>query len=105
MKYPKLVFDASFDERAQFEAKSRGYLSNVYAQQSDGSMYPVVFYDCIRLAQDLEYEVSTGRMCVADTGMIILPEVTLECMKIAVKKLTDEGYFKQCRPTRGLGHE
>ena len=95
--YPKLTFDTPFDERAQMEAKARGYLSNVYVQQSDGTIFPVVFYDCIRLSQDLEYEVSTGRMCVAEIGMIILPEVTLDNILIAVRKLTVEGYFQLAR--------
>ena len=97
--YPKLSFDSPFDERAQFEAKSRGYLSNVYVRQRDGSKCSVVFYDCVRLAQDLEYEVSTGRMCVAEIRMIILPEVTLDYMRIAVSKLTAEGFFKQPQTT------
>jgi hypothetical protein len=102
--YPMLIFDTPFDERAQMEAKARGYLSNTYVQQSDGSRFPVVFYDCVRLAQDLEYEVSVGRMCVADIGMIVLPEVTLDKMRIAVSRLTAEGYFQQALPSgKGRG--
>ena len=97
-EYPKLIFESPFDERAQFEAKSRGYLSHVVVQQSDGSKYPLVFYDSVRLIQDLEYEVSTGRMCIAEIGMIVIPEVTSEYMLIAVKNLTDEGFFKLLRP-------
>lgn len=97
-EYPLLVFESPFDERAQYEAKARGYLSHAMVQQSDGTTYPVVFYDTVRLAQDLEYEVSIGKMCVADVGMIVLPDVTLENMRIAVNKLTDEGYFKGLKP-------
>jgi hypothetical protein len=99
-EYPKLLFDTPFDERAQFEAEARGYLSNVYVQQSDGATYAVVFYDCVRLAQDLEYEVSAGRSCVADAGMIVLPEVTLEHMRTAVGRLSEEGFFDHFRPIR-----
>lgn len=97
-EYPMLIFNSPFDENAQYEARARGYLSHVIVQQSDGTRYPVVFYDAGRLAQDLEYEVSVGRMCIADVGMIVLPEVTLENMRIAVKKLTAEGYFKGLMP-------
>jgi len=95
---PILIFEIPFDERAQFEAKSRGYLSHVKVQLSDGSLYPVVFYDCVRLAQDLEYEVSIGRMCLADVGMVILAEVTLQNMNIAVKRLLDIGFFNGLKP-------
>jgi hypothetical protein len=91
-KDPVLAFDFPFDERTQLEAKARGYSGHVKVRLG-GRTYSVVFYDCVRLAQDLEYEVSTGRMCVADPGMIVLSEVTLENMETAVKALADEDYF------------
>jgi hypothetical protein len=99
-EHPQLIFGTPFDERAQFEARSKGYLSDVLVKQADGSTYSVVFYDCTRLAQDLEYEVSTGRMCVADLGMIVLPEVTVANMKAAIERLAKEGYFDGLRPTK-----
>ncbi len=95
---PTLRFEFPFDERAQLEAHSRGYLSNVKVQQPDGSVYPVFFYDCIRLAQDLEYEVSVGRICLAEVGMIIVPEITLENMTLAVNRLTEIGFFSSFKP-------
>jgi hypothetical protein len=95
---PRLIFGTPFDDRAQFEARSAGYLSDVLVELRDGATYAVVFYDCARLAQDLEYEVSTGRMCVADLGMIVLPEVTLANMRAAVERLTAEGYFNGLKP-------
>ncbi len=97
-EYPKLVFQDPFDEREQFEAASRGYLSTALVQQEDGTTYSVSFYDCVRLGQDLEYEVSAGRMWLADPGMIVLPEVTLENMSTAIRKLAVEGYFNSLRP-------
>jgi len=101
-EYPVLLFETPFDERSQFEASSKGYLSGVSVQQQNGNTYPVVFYDCVRLEQDLEYEVSSGRMCVADPGMIVVPEVTLENMLIAIKKLDIEGYFNSLQPVPRL---
>jgi hypothetical protein len=96
-----LVFQSPFDDRAQFEAKARGYLSHVLVEMSDGRRYPVVFYDCVRLAQDLEAEVAEGRACVADAGMIVLPEVSLEHMRAAVQQLVGEGFFERLVPERG----
>lgn len=98
-EYPRLTFDSPLDERLQFEVRARGYLSNVLVELRNDTRYTVVFYDCARLAQDLEYEVSTGRMCVADVGMIVLPEVTLDNMRAAVKRLAEEGYFDGLKPT------
>lgn len=95
---PTLIFEHGFDERKQAEARARGYQSHVYVQFADGSRYRVVFYDCVRLQQDLEYEVSSGTMCVADPGMIVLPEVTLENILKAVQKLARDGYFPNFRP-------
>ena len=99
---PILIFEFPFDERAQFEAKSRGYLSHVRVQHSPGRTYSVVFYDGVRLAQDLEYEASSGWMCVAEPGLIILPEVTLENIRIAVKKLLAEGFFESLRSVEDM---
>jgi hypothetical protein len=96
---PELIFVPPLDERGLFEAQSRGYLGHAAVRYPDGATYQVTFYDCTRLAQDLEYEVSTGRMCVADIGMIVIPEVTLSNMQIAVTKLSAEGYFESLRPT------
>jgi hypothetical protein len=95
----RLIFDPSFDDRSLFEAEERGYLSHVKVDV-DGDVYPVTFYDCGRLAQDLEYEVSAGRMCVAEVGMIVLPAVTLVNMQIAVDWLSKVRYFDSLRPVQ-----
>jgi hypothetical protein len=96
--FPKLLFEYEFGERERFEAKARGYLSHVVVEHSDGSRYSVVFYDCVRLQQDLEDEVSAGRMCVADPGMIVVSEVTPENIRTAVDRLAAEGFFGKLRP-------
>ena len=96
--YPQIFGASEFDERAQAEAEARGYLSHVFVKQADGSLYAVVFYDCVRLAQDLEYEVSIGRMCIADPGLIVVPAVTLANVVTAVGKLSKEGFFANFIP-------
>ncbi|MEZ4362800.1 MAG: hypothetical protein R3B48_21595 [Kofleriaceae bacterium] len=70
-------------------------------EDARGKLYPVVFYDCVRLAQDLEYEVSVGRMCIAEPGLSVLPAVTLANMELAVHKLEDEGVFANLVPSQG----
>ncbi len=58
---PQLYFEYGFNERDQFEALSRGYLSHVQVRFSNGAAYAVHFYDCTRLQQDLEEELKLGR--------------------------------------------
>jgi hypothetical protein len=105
VKYPQIFGSSKFDERAQAEAEARGYLSHIFVKQADGKLYPVVFYDCVRLAQDLEYEISTGRMCIADPGLIVVPAVTLANVVTAVEKLSQEGFFMNFIPLSDPPHD
>lgn len=97
-EFPKLIFDTPFDERSQFEAKAKGYLGCAKVMLENGNKYPVIFYDNTRLGQDLEYEVSSGCGFIADLGMIVLAEVTIENMSKAVRTLAKEGYFQGLTP-------
>jgi hypothetical protein len=94
---PKLSFQFPFDERAAFEAHARGYLSHAFVELEDGACCPVVFYDPIRLQQDLEVESSEGRAFIAEPGMVVVSEVTLENMTNAVECLFKQGYFNSFR--------
>ncbi len=88
-----LLFDYDFDERAQYQAHARGYLSHVRVQLTDGRRYSVIFYDHVRLGQDLEEEVKLGNGFVADPGMIVLDELTLGKMQRTVNRLELEKFF------------
>jgi len=96
-----LLFDYDFDERAQDEATARGYLSHVRVQLANGKIYPVIFYDHVRLGQDLEEEVNQGTEFVADPGMIILNEVTLTNMQRAIDRLELGRFFQSFVPVSG----
>jgi hypothetical protein len=84
--FPKLVFKYPFDE-------ARGYLSYAVVELNDEARYPVVFYDPIRLQDDLEVEISEGRPFIAEPGMIVVPEVTLARMQDAIDRLFRSGFF------------
>ncbi len=58
--FPRLVFKYPFDEAAAYDAEARGYLAYSSVELSNGTRYPVVFYDPVRLQQDLEVEVVEG---------------------------------------------
>jgi hypothetical protein len=94
---PKLVFQHPFDEAAAYEAEVRGYLGYAAVELSDGTRYPVVFYDPVRLQQDLEVEAGEGRAFIAEPGMIVIPEVTLGRMQDAIERLFQNGFFDSLR--------
>jgi len=94
----KLVFVGAFSEREAVEAQDRGYLSHVLAEIDGVRLYPVVFYDPVRLQQDLEESARHGRAFVADPGLIVLPDITLEAMRAAVQRLAQEGFFERLVP-------
>jgi hypothetical protein len=94
VRFSKFCFDEEYDERAAFEARARGYLGGVWVELSDGRRHRVVFWDVVRLTQDLEVEAQSGRPFIAEQGMIVLTEVTLENMTAAVHVLIEDGFFE-----------
>jgi hypothetical protein len=94
----RIVFQFPFDDRAAAEAAARGFLSNVVVELTSGVRYPVVFYDPVRLSQDLEDDASRGLPFMAEPGLIIVPEVKLEIITTAVRELAKRGYFGHLKP-------
>ena len=90
---PRLTFAREFSEKDAFEAQSRGYLSHVMVELDEGRLYPLFFYNVVRLQQDLEESIKHGRPFVADPGMIVVEEITREAMQHAVDQLSREGFF------------
>jgi len=95
---PELIFEGDFDEREEMECRDRGYRSHVSVELASGEQFPVVFYDAVRLQQDLTVEVSSGTPFIAEPGLIVLPEVTRKNMEVAVCRLAEEGFFDSLRP-------
>jgi len=93
----KLMFVIPFCDRQAFEAHGRGYLSHVCVDV-EGQLYPVFFYDPIRLSQDLQTNDENGRPFLADAGMIVVSEITLETMQNAIQHLYVEGFFNRFVP-------
>ncbi len=60
----------------------------------------MVFYDPVRLSQDLEEDAKFGHPCIAEPGMIVIPEITMERMNQAVAILVAEGYFSNLQPMK-----
>lgn len=89
----KLCFDYEFSTQIAAETAIRGYWGHAHVELANGTKHPVVFYDAVRLAQDLEEEASQGRPFIAENGLIVLESITLENMESAVSTLVKEGFF------------
>jgi len=94
-----LEFEGGFCDRDEQEARDAGYRGGVTVSLGPGRRYSVTFYDPVRLAQDLATEKSAGAACIAEPGMIVVPEVTKENMRMAVEQLVGEGFFETLKPT------
>jgi hypothetical protein len=97
MTGPVVIFPASYDSRSEFETPSRGYLSDVIVQLDDGSRYQLFFIDPVRLEQTLTDDMKEGRNYYAEPGLIVLPEVNTESIKLAVEGLWKDGYFQKIK--------
>lgn len=96
----RLTFTYTFGEREAFEAEARGYCGYAVAELADGAAIPVVFYDAVRLRQDLETMTEHGRPFIAEPCLIVVASVTLENMELAIERLAEEGFFEPFRNLR-----
>lgn len=85
-------FPPDFDERAEFEMPSKGYLAGGIVETPDGK-YPVTFFDPVRLAQDLELTGEHGFAVVAEPGLIVIPEVTRDAIAGTIEELIRQRFF------------
>lgn len=92
----RVVFPEGFDERAAFEAPSKGWLS-AQVEMKDGRSYAVYFTDPARLQQDLDENAQLGKPYLAEPGLIVLPQVTVEAVQDTVRALCVQGFFDHLR--------
>ena len=88
----KIIFEGGLNDREKFEMEARGYRSHVTFQWQNKE-YSVVFYDPIRLGQDIEDE-----HVIAEHGLIIVKSVTEETICKAIDQLIRDNYFIGLKP-------
>jgi hypothetical protein len=93
-----IIFPDWYDDRAQWEHQSKGFLPDVLVQAPDGTRYRLFFMDPVRLAQDLEAESVTGKQYLAEPGLVVVPDVTKEAISRAAAGLWADGFFKHLKP-------
>lgn len=98
----KLIFPAEGFQCQLGDADERGFLSHVLVEIDGTDFYPVCFYSIGELAGELREDPRYPDKVVAEIGMIVLPELSLDRMEKAVQWLCEKGYFRYMRP---LSHE
>ncbi len=86
-------FPEGFDDDAEAEMTSKGYLIGSVLELSDGRRFPVTFFDPIRLAQDLELAGQHGVPVVAEPGLLVIPEVTRDAITVVLDELVRQRFF------------
>lgn len=89
-----IVFPEWYGGRAEFEAPFKGHLSGVVVRLENGPSYNLCFTDRFRLQQTLEDEFNAGREYYMEPGLFVIPEVTTEAIRTAIRGLWRDGYFQ-----------
>ena len=105
MKYPILHFRESPDE-VEWEFV-RGFYDGIIVELENGFRHSVYFYEPVRLTQDLQAQLEAekvdakwGRNHIAEVGMIIVSEITMENMRNAIERLYNENWFENFQPLK-----
>jgi hypothetical protein len=80
----KLVLPPDFDDYA-WEVEAKGYFGSAQLVD-DGKCLNVIFYDPVRLQQDIESELAAGKPFF-EPNVVVLMSVTKENMQAAVDTL------------------
>ncbi len=100
--YPRLIFPYGFDKRDEFEAPQKGRYGPAVFELSESKRFVVNFYDPVLFQYLIEADKCCSPPWFSEPGLIILQEVTEENMRMAVKKLAEDGFFDYLAPLDDL---
>lgn len=93
----ELILPDGFGERDECEAPFKGWLI-AQVEVGLGVRYAVNFYDPVRLRQDLEAQARWGKPYLTEPGLMVLPEVTVDAAREAVRLAWEDGAFESWKP-------
>jgi hypothetical protein len=96
---PRLVFPEGFTDRDEWEMERKGFVY-AFLECEDGSRYPVMFIDPVRLAQDVEATLQSGQPYYYEFGQVVVPEVTVSALTGVIPQLVEEGFLERHKPVR-----
>lgn len=82
---------------SQFDAKSRGYRGDVFVKIGNAT-YQISVYDTKRLLQDFAAEVEYYGFFTPEPNLVLVEEVSNDCIKSSIKWLIDQKYFEDLKP-------
>jgi hypothetical protein len=95
-EFPRLVFAHDVEDR---DMAPHGYRGDVVIEFADGEAFPVYFYEPDAVREELDGRIRSGfGRFVAEPGLVVIPEITLDGMKSSVLELIEVGYFTHLRP-------
>lgn len=98
MKLYTLEFEGGFDE---YDDWARGYRSHVLVTLvEEGYTYRIAFFTPYRAQSELQQLVKQGEPCFFETGLVIIPEITLEQMEKSIAFLIEQEFFDGLQPIR-----
>ena len=99
---PHVLFDVygnTFDDLDEPQMKAKGWFM-AQVEFRGGDRYTLLFYDPVRLRQDLDSLLEQGDPCLAEPNIIVVPEVTVRSIRASLPFLLRSGYFVGLKPAR-----
>ncbi len=94
--YPRLVFA---HDVADTDMAPHGYRGDVVVELGDGGVFPVYFYEPDAIREELDARTRSGfGQFIAEPGLVVIPEITLDRMKSSILELIEVGYFTHLAP-------
>ncbi|PXX68866.1 hypothetical protein DFR70_102552 [Nocardia tenerifensis] len=88
----RVLFPEGYDGRREAETADKGWL-DVEVVFADGSIFPVSFYDPLRLRQTIEDEIQGGSLYYTEPNLVILSKVTPQNIRLAIDDMVETGFF------------
>jgi len=79
-------------------AHQRGYVEDLVIQLDDNLSHRVNFIIPIRLRREIEIDAMHGTPFTAVPNLIVIPDITSECISNAVQRLALDGFFSFSKP-------
>jgi hypothetical protein len=89
---PKLT-GLDWDDWTAFDVQNKGWYEQAQLQLDDGTRVPLSFWDPVRLDQELQDHFASGKIFFAVRNLIVVPLVTEDAIRDAVRELLTKGFF------------
>jgi hypothetical protein len=94
----RIHFPEYYDERGEWEADQKGWLPGVVIEVPNCGRFPVIFFDPVRVAQDLEHLAKEGCPVLVEPGLVVIPVVTRAAILKAAPELVRQRFFDHLKP-------